>query len=458
MNIRAILRRGFFVFAVLAFTIPLAKPLNAGELQGTYGTFKWTITGTTIKIEFHPKAGETVCSDIRLKQIYQAKQDGAVKTPSEITPNWGYRDDDHLPSCWVIDHVYCEKDSNYNGDDSQDVGTGGSVDGTTSTPTTMTDRPSSSQNNRVYEFETCAYCEDNGAWLGCITWKYEKDGTGAEQVTVTAAEVTEPSTNMLDAEEEFDDNHTKPDDTKFCPEKEADEAEGDGTKQTERGSEIILPLLSPSNMILLGMAFLFVAWLKLRKGGLSMNHLHNVLLLAFCVIIFISVGFLSFAQSDPISPYSDFISYVEDDYHYYQFKITYLGEQTKSTPSLGFHDTSYTTWDISRFEPYQYDEFNYDNDSQVMWKFDVQPHEMMWFVQEVGKDPNLTDTTFISEPFASFMILRDPNTASEKAFEGLMTQDELAELLYLLHESLDWSNTEGIDYVHMYRLIHWPRD
>lgn len=166
---------------------------------------------------------------------------------------------------------------------------------------------------------------------------------------------------------------------------------------------------------------------------------------------------LACAQALPRSPYSYFISYVEEDYQYYQFKITYMSDQTKYTPSLSFFDSSYTYWDLSRFIPYQHDETEYGNDSVLMWQFYVEPEEMMWFVLGVGDDTTLTDTTAIADPFASYMIVRDPGYPSELGFEALLTQDELTQLLYLLHESLNWANVDGVDHVARYRRMHMPR-
>ena len=187
-----------------------------------------------------------------------------------------------------------------------------------------------------------------------------------------------------------------------------------------------------------------------------MRRLLNLFLCVVSVTTTVAVGSISLAHSNSISPFSDFLSSTLEDYQYYQFKITYLDIQTKPVPSLGFHDTLHTTWDITKFKPYQNNEFSYINDLKIMWKFHVKPREMKWFVQEVGKNSSLTDISFIPEPYASFMILRDPGTPNEKAFESLLSQYELTRLLYLLHESLDWSNTKGIEYVGKYRRMHWP--
>ena len=155
----------------------------------------------------------------------------------------------------------------------------------------------------------------------------------------------------------------------------------------------------------------------------------------------------------PISPFSDFISPNVNDYATYQFKITYLGPQLKVVPTLAFYDPVHTTWDISKFVPYERNEIDYGNDYIHIQLFSITPQEMKTFVLKIAMYPELTDTSSIPDPYISFMILRDPGTAQEKAFEGLMTKEETQELLYLLHESLDWSNTDGISLVTRYRVI-----
>jgi hypothetical protein len=180
-----------------------------------------------------------------------------------------------------------------------------------------------------------------------------------------------------------------------------------------------------------------------------------VLLCLFGTLIF---GLSGSARATPRSPYSEFTSMTEEDYRYYQFKVTYLGKQRKHTPSLSFWDTSYTSWDLQTFIPYQHDEYRYSNDSVSIWQFAVEPEEMMWFVLEVGADSALIDTSFISNAYASYMIVRDPGAPYEKCFEALLTQDDLWQVLYLLHESLNWSNADGIVKVGKYRRIFWPRD
>ncbi|GAG50709.1 unnamed protein product, partial [marine sediment metagenome] len=83
-------------------------------------------------------------------------------------------------------------------------------------PTTMRDRPTAGKytvgKDLVHEFETCAICQDNGSWLGCIKWKYSNDKKGVEKVEVTSTAVAnDASKEMKDAKKKFDDNHTKAD-------------------------------------------------------------------------------------------------------------------------------------------------------------------------------------------------------------------------------------------------------
>ncbi len=53
----------------------------------------------------------------------------------------------------------------------------GSFDGTTAKAASLWDRPHGDAND-VFEFETCARCADNGAYLGCIDWGFAVDAAG----------------------------------------------------------------------------------------------------------------------------------------------------------------------------------------------------------------------------------------------------------------------------------------
>jgi hypothetical protein len=78
----------------------------------------------------------------------------------------------------------------------------GSNDGTTAVKASLWDAPSSPA-EYVFEFETCARCDDTGAYLGCVDWGFSSDASS--KVTLTPSfEHGSPSATFMAAAEKFD--------------------------------------------------------------------------------------------------------------------------------------------------------------------------------------------------------------------------------------------------------------
>lgn len=191
-----------------------------GELKGNNGTFSWETDGAGIDIKFDPdpaKVGR--CESIEFIQTCREYHNGTlVTTPSTTSPDWWFQDDDATPGGTYVDHVFCEEDPYYNGDDEQDHGDqGGCLPGYEPWPATMGDEPyvpDSSFPDGVkkitYKFEVCAYCRDTGTALGCINWEYSrtKGDAGDGTATVTSTSVCEqPSQEHQDAVNLFCNTH-----------------------------------------------------------------------------------------------------------------------------------------------------------------------------------------------------------------------------------------------------------
>jgi hypothetical protein len=232
------------------FTVPLFAGLGlllAVALRGqTFSDAKgtWTITtnGNSISIKFTPKAGAVNCPKIGFVQtVRNVFVDGSGKEmvlkASDFKPTWAYKDDDALSDGTYVDHLFCEKDGFYNGDDvPQDHSSGsptgqGSSGGGGVTDATMTDSPYQHNDDfpsgkaRVRkEFETCAICiqsaaggDPAGTSYGCIRWTYTRDKGAADngKVTLTSTKVEARSKSHQDALARFNTNHSS---GSLCPE------------------------------------------------------------------------------------------------------------------------------------------------------------------------------------------------------------------------------------------------
>lgn len=78
----------------------------------------------------------------------------------------------------------------------------GSNDGTTAITASLWDEPTGNADD-IYEFETCAHCQDTGDFLGCVDWGFTNDAAG--QATASPAlEHDAPSATFMAALKTFD--------------------------------------------------------------------------------------------------------------------------------------------------------------------------------------------------------------------------------------------------------------
>lgn len=232
-------------------------------MDGDHGTWNWTPnTGParpdgskgadSIDITFTPKASAN-CKDVRLTQTvkikaYNAAGEHIASSLSEIfdpiPANFRHLPANHIfikeDGRWVevfVDHVACEGDPYYNGDDvPHDTTSKG--DSTVAppagpTPTTMFDGPGGFFKTGavrpgivriVVTFETCAICAADGRILGCMKWTCVMTPTDSGTITVLSTEEGDPSDETKRALKQFASRHTvwasSPDGNPhwFCPE------------------------------------------------------------------------------------------------------------------------------------------------------------------------------------------------------------------------------------------------
>jgi hypothetical protein len=187
----------------------------------------------TIKITFKPKKDAKGCKNIRMSQTYTieafdaagkkvtSKFEDMLKDPKKNP--FGFRTDDEVTDKngipHVIDHIKCEGDPYYNGDDKpHDTKSNG--DTVVPTPTDLSDLPGmpnpagfgavfkANIKKLVFTFETCAICVDTGAILGCVKWTCEVSAADGGNITPGTKE-GDPSDAFKKALKQFVKNHTK---------------------------------------------------------------------------------------------------------------------------------------------------------------------------------------------------------------------------------------------------------
>jgi len=214
-------------------------------LSSSNGTFTVrTDSANCIYTEFMP--GDSVkCDSIVFIQTCKISfWDGSkwvAKKPGDIWSGWWYRDGDTTNDTTFVDHVFCEKDPHYNGDDPQDIGKKGSYGSSkasflryspagTATPATMEDCPNmpdgcfpTGTTKAKMEFEVAAVCADDGKVLGSFNWEYNRakadSGNGTDSVTTTGTAPDTVSAGFTAAKDTFVTNHKDSTGTIYCPEK-----------------------------------------------------------------------------------------------------------------------------------------------------------------------------------------------------------------------------------------------
>lgn len=229
-----------------------ADPLNHLVLAGpdtstfssSYGTFTVrTDSANCIYTEFMPN--ESVdCDSIVFIQTCRLKfWDGSkwvAKKPSDVWSGWWYRDGDTTADTTFVDHVFCEKDPYYNGDDPGDIGDKGSGGPSGSyiyraplageSAATMHDCPRlydehypSGTTKAKMEFEVAAVCADDGKVLGSFKWEYNRDkgdsGPGTDTVLTAGSAPDTVSPGFTAAKDTFVTNHKDSTGAAYCPEK-----------------------------------------------------------------------------------------------------------------------------------------------------------------------------------------------------------------------------------------------
>ena len=229
-----------FLLGFLAIT-PLAVRawVLGGPFQGTNGTFSTTVSKAssknardTITVTYTPDTSKVNCADIYLVQTCKdVDQSGNTIKPKDYKGHaFRHLQDDMTTDGTYVDHLVCEKDPYYNGEDEgKDANDKGSSDGHTATPTSITDAPSYSDGifptgvtTITSTFEVCAVCKSTGKILDCVTWKYTRTKGAANKGSITDASGTSaPSEDFKAAKKKYEKNHKN---GTVCPEEKVEKS------------------------------------------------------------------------------------------------------------------------------------------------------------------------------------------------------------------------------------------
>ncbi len=194
-------------------------------IKGTNGSFDVTVTPapadslrSSIRISYTPDTSKVNCSPIYLVQTCRDSSagGGVIKPKDYKTTAFVHMQDDMTPGGTYVDHLVCEKDPFYNGEDAgKDTKSAGSSDGHTATTTTMSDAPSISDGafpagvtTIISTFTVCAVCKPDGKILDCVTWTWTRTKGSAGKGTITGPTTTTTATQEFkDAVAAYEKNH-----------------------------------------------------------------------------------------------------------------------------------------------------------------------------------------------------------------------------------------------------------
>jgi hypothetical protein len=218
----------------------LASPL--ATIAGKKGTFDVSVVPGAdstqkgrIYISYRPDSTKVTCNPIYLVQtIKMVDQNGNKIDPKTVdTGVFAHMQDDATPVGTSVDHLVCEKDPYYNGEDAgKDSTSAGSSSASSSAPTAMSDAPFVRKTSFppgvtkiTFQFEVCAVCKADGKVLDCVTWTYTRSLTDNNTGTITpgTAAVDTASAEFKAALAGYKSNHK---DGTVCPEQVAETAPG----------------------------------------------------------------------------------------------------------------------------------------------------------------------------------------------------------------------------------------
>lgn len=221
---------------LISLALLVAVVAVAATIVGSNGTFTTSVSGTTITTTYTPQAGAPTCNSIYMVQTCRdTDQAGNPIEPKDYVGGvFKHLQDDMTPGGTYVDHLACEKDPYYNGEDEgKDTESEGSDGASSSTPTTMDDTPNygdeifpNGVSSITSTFEVCAICKDDGRILDCYTWTYTRTkGDGTNGTVTSGTTIGNPSPEFRAAKAKFEKNHQN---GEVCPDVVAETNAGTG--------------------------------------------------------------------------------------------------------------------------------------------------------------------------------------------------------------------------------------
>ncbi len=138
-----------------------------------------------------------------------------------------------------------------------------------------------------------------------------------------------------------------------------------------------------------------------------------------------------------------------NEYETYQVKLTYTGDQMKTTPSLLLYGAGRTP-DPCEFVPYRTPGVDYVNDDTAIIQLQVLGTTLEMFVNGLSERPRFHGGD-ANEPVFSLMIQRTNLSEENMVFEHLADRFEAYELMDVLHAASRLESPEARDRIRMFR-------
>jgi hypothetical protein len=122
-----------------------------------------------------------------------------------------------------------------------------------------------------------------------------------------------------------------------------------------------------------------------------------------------------------------------------QVKLTYVGPQTKSVPTVVF-TTFYHIPVLNWFVGLRTPGLHYSNDDIALWSFTVTPEEMSQVVNAIAQPDIVPENRESGDPFLSFMMAAQGSRIGSIGFETVVNCDQFSVLSETIRNALDSTN------------------
>ncbi|MFQ6132259.1 MAG: hypothetical protein ACE5R4_09515 [Armatimonadota bacterium] len=168
------------------------------------------------------------------------------------------------------------------------------------------------------------------------------------------------------------------------------------------------------------------------------KHPYNLIVLALCLSGVAALPGGADVKPGDLAPLSDFQAYNQDELLGLQVKLTYVGVQRKTTPTLAF--TSYQhVLDMSRFASFRREGVHYGNDDAAVWNFTATTAELSAVIQGAAKIAAVAQPRDVGDPWVSLMLYNEVG-GEEKGFEALLGRADAEKLASAVADAIARQN------------------